>query len=178
MSRLLAVGLGAIVVLAGVYALSQVFVARDDAGVASDAPAGPGTLERDRGAEHGSPATPRRTGDPPTSGPHQPALVPRDARALADDQLLHALELGNVVLVYPDPRPPPALRALQRDVSGPFDAELAAAGQSVLLVRDDRTEAIQALAWRRRLRARGPEDPALRAFAEAWLGKGVQGGAD
>lgn len=175
MSRLLAVIVGAVIVLGGVFLLAQLFVARDDAGVGGASAGGPGTLEPDRGAAHGSPAEPRRSGDPPTSGPHQPALLTRDARELADDEVLHALELGDVALVYSGARAPAQLRALQEEVAGPFDAELAAAGQAVALVRDDRIDGVQALAWRRRLKASGPDDPALREFAEAWLGKGAAG---
>jgi hypothetical protein len=162
----------AAVVLVGVYALAQLFVARDDAKVAG-AERGPGTLEPDRGAAHRENAAPREP-PLPTSGPHAPDLVTRDAQVLSPDQVLHALELGNVVLLYDGARPPAALRALQEELSGAFDAELAAAGQAVILAAggDGRTEA---LAWRRRLRASGPDDPALREFAEAWLGKGALG---
>jgi hypothetical protein len=74
--------------------------------------------------------------------------------------------------VHPGDRAPAALRRLQEDVSGPFDAELAAAGQMVVLTRWPGADGVQALAWRRRLVASGPADPQLRAFAEAWLGQG------
>jgi hypothetical protein len=168
-SRLLAVALGALVLLAGVYGLSRAFNARDDAGV--EATRGPGQAEPDRGAAHGAKAPARRTGDPPTSGPHEPSAIARDARELTDDQLLHALELGDVVLVYPGATPPAALRALQEDVAGPYDAELAAAGQAVILAREPGANGIQALAWRRRQRATSPGDPALRTFTEYWLGR-------
>jgi len=169
-SRLVAVLVGAVVVLVGVFALAQLFVARDDAGVASEA-GGVGTLEPDRGAEHREEPSSDLAARP-TSGPHVPDLVTRDARELTPDQLLHALELGNVVLLYPGPRPPAALRALQEEVAGPFDAELAAAGQSVILAEGPELEA---LAWRRRLAPSGPDDPKLREFAEAWLGQGAPG---
>ncbi len=173
MSRLLAVVLGVVVVLGGIYALTAVFSARDDANVTRTE--GPGRAEPDRGAEHGAPATLRRDGAPPTSGPHQPRLVTRDRRTLDDDRLLHALELGNVVLLYPGRTPPPALLRLQEQVAGPFDAELAAAGQTVILARAPDVGEVQALAWRHRQTASGPQDPALRAFAEYWLGRGLDG---
>ena len=35
------------------------------------------------------------------------------------------------------------------------------------------TDGVVALAWRRMLRARGPTDPALEAFADYWLGRGA-----
>ena len=173
MSRLLAVVLGAVVLVAGIFGLVALFNSRDDAGV-SGRGGGPGTLEKDLGAAH-RPAAPRASSDPPSSGQHRPRNVRRDGRALSDDQILHALELGDVVIAYPGARPPAALLALQRDVAGPFDAELAAAGQAVILARAAGTSGIQALAWRRRLRASGPDDPQLRAFAERWLGQGLDG---
>jgi Protein of unknown function (DUF3105) len=155
---------GAVVAAAALLALVLVLGSRDDAEVA---PAqGPGELQPDRGASHDTPAS--ASGDePPTSGTHRPELVTRDRRPLTDDQLIHALELGNVVIL--SERPDPALAAVQREVAGPFDAELAAAGQAVILAR--RPGPTVALAWRRALRS---DDTAeLRAFAEAWLGRGA-----
>jgi len=170
MARLVAVAIGALVVLAGVFGLIAVFNARDDAGV--ERSSGPGTQEPDRGARH-APAADSSGPDPPTSGTHRPELVARDARELSDDQILHALELGAVVLAYPSAEPPAELEALQEEVAGPFDAELAAAGQAVILARVPGIEGVQALAWRHRLRAAGPDDPALREFTEFWLGRGL-----
>jgi hypothetical protein len=152
------------IVAAAVALLGLVLVlgSRDDAEVA---PAqGPGELRPDRGAAHDGTARP--DGDePPTSGTHRPELVTRDRRPLTDDQLIHALELGNVVILAE--RIDPELLAVQRAVAGPFDAEVAAAGQAVILARRDGPTT--ALAWRRLLRT---DDPAeLQAFAEAWLGE-------
>ena len=172
MARAVAVALGAVVLLAGVFGLIALFNSRDDAGV--ERSTGPGTEEPDRGAKHG-PAGDRAGADPPTSGPHRPDLVSRDARALSDDQILHALELGAVVLAYPGAEPPQELEALQESVAGPFDAELAAAGQAVILARVPGVDGVQALAWRHRLKARGASDPALREFADYWLGRGLDG---
>jgi hypothetical protein len=154
--------------------LVAVLASRDSSSVGGAT--GPGVLEPDRGARHladnapATPASPPRT--PPTSGPHRPLTISRDRRALSDDQLLQALELGNVVLFYADAAPPSGLVAVQRDVSGPFDPELAAAGQAVILARRPGVQGVVAVAWRRRLVARDASDPALRAFAEAWLGRG------
>ena len=172
MSRLAALVLGAFVLLAGLYGLSTLVNSRDDAGVSRSS--GPGTREPDRGAAH-RPAGDRSEADAPTSGPHAPDLVPRDARALSDDAILHALELGDVVLVYPGTAPPAQLRAVQEEVAGPFDPELAAAGQAVVLARVPGASGIQALAWRRRLRASGAGDPSILTFAEHWLGRGLDG---
>lgn len=101
-----------------------------------------------------------------------PAAIKRDRVQLSDDQLLHALELGDVVLLYGTHAPPPQLRALQEQVSGPFDPVLAANGAAVILARRAGTDGVVALAWRRILRAPSPADPALEDFANYWLGRG------
>lgn len=173
MRRLGAGLVGAVVVIAGLAVLLLVFSARDDAGLSGAG--GPGKLEPDRGARHlpaGEHAPPGLT-DPPTSGPHHPRLVTRDRRRLNPDEVLHALELGNVIVFYGSPRPAPQLRALQNEVSGPFDAELAAAGQAVILAQRPDTGPALAAAWRRLLPAADPADPRLREFAESWLGRGA-----
>ena len=103
--------------------------------------------------------------------PGRPAGVTRDARRLSEDQIGQTLSLGNVVLRYRGARTPAPLRELQEELTGPFDAEIAAAGQAVVLASGG--EGIEALAWGRRLRARTPDDPELRTFAEAWLGEGA-----
>jgi hypothetical protein len=151
---------------AGAVALVAFFDARDDAQVVQAG--GPGERVRDLCAAHEDrPFEP--SSRPPTSGPHRPAAVRRDARAIGDDALLHALELGNVVLAYPGARPPAALRAIQDELSGPFDAQLAAAGQAVILARRADASRPIALAWAH------TEDggrEAMRAFADHWLGQG------
>jgi hypothetical protein len=100
--------------------------------------------------------------------------VTRDGAELSDDQILHALEAGNVVLVYGTRVPPRALRALAVDVAGPFAPALVRAGQAVVLARRPGTRGVLALAWTRLLRTPSPDDPQLRAFAEAWLGRGAR----
>jgi uncharacterized protein DUF3105 len=159
------------VAVAGLVALSLALSSRDDSQL-SAAPQGPGELQPDHGASHAAAAEP--SGDvPPTSGTHKPDLVTRDRTTLTDDQLIHALELGNVVILYEGARPDPALVQLQEDVAGPFDAELAAAGQAIILARRAGAGPATALAWRRLLRASSAEDPQLREFAESWLGRGI-----
>jgi hypothetical protein len=165
----LRVAVAVVVVLAGLAGLLLVFSARDEPEIAA-APAGPGALQPDRGARHVAETETPLPAAPPTSGPHAPVLVTRDRRALTTDELLHALELGNVVLLYPGRTPPASLVSVQEEVAGPFDAELAAAGQAVVLAPHDGP--MRALAWRRVLET---DDPAaLREFAEAWLGVGLQ----
>jgi hypothetical protein len=155
---------GLVVVLGGLYGLLALANGRDDAGVGAGAASGPGTLEEVDGG-----------GTPPTSGPHESRNVTSE-RHVDEDALLTALEQGDVVVVHPPGRTPAALTRLQEDVSGAFDPELAAAGQMVIVTPWPGVSDVQALAYRRRLRAKGPSDPRLRAFAEAWLGQG-KGGA-
>lgn len=102
-----------------------------------------------------------------------PAAIGRDGVRLSEDQVLHALALGDVVLLYggPGSAPPPALRALQQRVSGPFDAAVAAGGAAVVLGYDPGARGVTALAWRRILRAPNASDPALGQFADYWLGR-------
>jgi hypothetical protein len=154
--------------------LISVLAARDSSQVGGSS--GPGTLEPDRGAKRlgaDAPQTPASApGDPPTSGPHRAEPIARDATELSDDQLLEALQLGNVVFAYGGERPPDALVSVQREVSGGFDPSLAAAGQAVILARRPGVSGVVALAWRRKLAAPDASDPQLREFAEAWLGQG------
>jgi hypothetical protein len=157
--RRLLIGLAVVVVAAaGCFALISVLASKDS-GEVGGAP-GPGTFEATSNAS------------PPSSGGHTPSPVGRDRAELTDDQLLSALQLGNVVLVYPDAKPPAELVAIQNDVSGPFDPALEQAGQAVILMRRPDAK-LQALAWKRRLVASAPSDPALRDFADAWLGQGA-----
>jgi Protein of unknown function (DUF3105) len=151
---------GVAIGVAGLIALALAFNARDDAGLA-EAPEGPGELQA------------VGEGEWPTSGEHERALVTRDRRELTDDQILTALELGNVVILYDAAEPAAALVRLQDEVAGPFDAEVAAAGQAVILARRAGAGPATALAWRRVLEAADAGDPRLREFAEAWLGRGL-----
>jgi hypothetical protein len=158
--RALPAVLGVAVAVGVVVVAVLVLSARDESGLSSSAPAGPGQLQPE-GA------------DPPASGPHRDALVTRERQPLSDDQLVNALALGDVVILYEGSRPAPALVRLQRQVAGPFDAELAAAGQAVILAPRKGAGPATALAWKRILRADDPADPDLRSFAEFWLGRGI-----
>ena len=165
--------LGVVLVLAILAGALALLAGRDDAGVDATA-GGSGTLEPDHGARHLQPTdhVDRTAGPLPTSGSHHVVGVRADRRALSVDQVLEALELGDVVLTYPGRRPDPALVRVQRRVAGRFDPALAAAGQAVILVRSPGSGPATALAWRRRLRASRPSDPSLERFADAWLGRG------
>ena len=105
--------------------------------------------------------------------PARSARVTRDRRKLSRDQIQTALEEGNVVILYAG-RLPQELRQLQRDYTGgAFDAEIAAAGQAVVLVRNGVPSGYQARAWGRRLTVEVPQGQKLREFTEAWLGQGA-----
>ena len=156
--RAVPVLVGLVLVAAGLFGLMQLFTGRDDADITAGASQGPGALEE-------------QPGDPPTSGAVEPAPIGREGE-VPDELLVYALSLGNVALVYGSRQPPPELVQMRDDATGPFDPELAAAGQMALLVRRPGSEGIQALAWMRRLQVADPADAQLRDFVDAWLGKG------
>jgi hypothetical protein len=166
----LALSIGLIAVLSGYFA------GRDQAGITGASP-GPGQQFSDLGHTHlGQGALhPAYDSAPPTSGAHVPELVRRDQTELNDDQLLHALELGNVVVAYGGRTPPPGLVALAHKVAAPFTPTLAAAGLAVILDRRPRTTGLIGLAWTRMVRVSAPNDPLLREFAGFWLGRGAPG---
>lgn len=176
--RRLGAGLLALIVgLAGAVLLLLFLEGRDSSQVQPASVAGPGTLYADQGHAHlrpGQRPPHPYASDPPTSGPHVPVAIRADPAGtrLSDDQILQALESGDVVLLYGGTRPPAALSALADKVAGPFDPALAAAGQAVVLGRRVGTRGAVALAWRHMLRVADPRDPALAAFADYWLGRG------
>jgi len=173
-ARPLRYALAAVVALGAVVGLLLFVQSRDRSTFGGDSGGPPpGRLLPDQGNEHRRPPPAFRfVTDPPASGPHLPVPVRREG-SLTRDELLHALETGDVVFVYGSRALEPALRAVQEDVAGPFDPAVAAAGQAVVLDFRPHTGGVLALAWRRLLRARSPGDPQLRAFADAWLGKGA-----
>jgi hypothetical protein len=166
----LAVAFGAIALLSGFFA------ARDQAGV-SGAGSVPGLTFADLGHAHLSPGDPRPRYDsnPPTSGAHVPEPVGANGQQLSDDQLLEALELGDVVVMYGTTVPPPGLRSLASSLAAPFTPALAAAGQAVILARRPGTPGLIGLAWAHMVRVARPGDPLLRSFIAYWLGRGAPG---
>jgi hypothetical protein len=164
----LAVAVGVIALLSGGLAGG-----RDNPGVAIKAGAGPGTAYRDQGAQHLKPGQPHPTYDsnPPTSGPHVPTAVTANNAVLTNDQLLQALEVGDVVFMYSTPKPPGGLQAVADSVAPRFSRPLAAHGQTVILARRQGLGTITALAWRHILHSNNAGQ--LRAFAQFWLGKGA-----
>lgn len=170
------------IALGGVILLLLFFEGRDTSQLhrSTDTASGPGQLFPDQGSAHLRPGdAPARAyaSDPPTSGPHVPVAIRSDRAGtrINDDQLLSALELGNVVVLYGEPGPPAALVALQRKVAGPFDPALAAAGQAIVLARRPGTTGVVAVAWRHLLRTPAAQDQALAQFASYWLGRGAHG---
>lgn len=166
----MAIAFGAIALLSGFFA------GRDQAGV-SGADTGPGVPYRDLGHAHLNPGQPRPryNSDPPTSGAHVAEPVTADGAELNDDQLLEALELGDVVIAYGSPSPPPALSALARSLAAPFTPALAASGAALILDHRPGTPGITALAWAHLARVAAPTAPLLRQFVEYWLGRGAPG---
>jgi hypothetical protein len=172
----LAIAAASLAVAIGVIALlSGGLLAGNDAPGVSGADAGPGTAYRDQGDTLLKPGElqPVYDSNPPTSGPHLPEAVGADRRQLNDNQLLQALAAGNVIFVYGTPTPPPGLAAAARSVAPSFSRALAASGQAVILTPRPGTQGILALAWTHILRAATPTDPALRTFAQFWLGRGA-----
>lgn len=164
-----AIAIGVIALLSG-----GLLAGRDTPGVAGT-DAGPGVSYADQGDRLLRPgqARPAYDSDPPTSGAHRPATVTVDKAALSDDQLLAALSVGDVVLAYGTRTPPRGLAAVAAAVAPSFTPALAASGQAVVLMRRPGIRGIVALAWTHALRAASPQDPAVRAFAEFWLGRGA-----
>jgi hypothetical protein len=169
-SRLAGLVLGLVLVALAV----TVFSNRDQASVRAAA-TGPGQAFPDQGHAVLAPGTtpPAYNSTPPTSGPHAVVAVTRDDHRLSTGQLLTALQSGDIVIQYGHSTQRRPLRALQRGLSGPFRAALAAAGQAVLLEPVPGTPGVIALAWAHMQRSASPADPALLDFARYWLGQGA-----
>jgi Protein of unknown function (DUF3105) len=134
-----------------------------------------GISYRDLGDAHLTPGAklPRYDSDPPTSGAHVPVAVRHDQSTISDNQLLQALELGNVVVMYGTRQPPQDLRRLAASIAAPFTPALAAAGQAVILTRRPGTRGLLAIAWAHLLHVRSAADRQLRSFMLFWLGRGA-----
>ena len=166
----LALSVGLIVLLSGFFA------GRDQAGV-SGTGTGPGQAFTDLGHAALRPGQPRPAynTNPPTSGAHVDQPIPRAGAALNVDQLLSALQAGDVVILYGSRRPPAGLEQFARSAAPPFTPELAATGDAVILARRPGTAGVLALAWAHMLRVGRVSDPALREFVGFWLGRGASG---
>jgi hypothetical protein len=79
---------------------------------------------------------------------------------------------GNVALLYSDERLTRRIRELALATGGAAGKALVDAGQAVIVQRQPNLRVpVVAVTAARRLDAAGPEDPALRAFIEYWLGR-------
>lgn len=168
--------LSVLIAAVGVIGILTFVASRDSAPVQRDQ-SGPGRAFPDQGDRHIRPGDPRPRYDssPPTSGPHVPATIPADSRPLSRDQILHALEAGNVVITYGSAAPPPGLRtSLAPDLPPRYEPALASVGQELILGRRPGTSGLVALAWRHLLRVPSASDPRLAAFVDFWLGRGAQ----
>lgn len=166
--------LAGVAVAAGLVVVVLIVVSGRDTSTFTGSTSAPGTLEPDQGAAHHAPPPGfRYATDPPTSGPHVATPIIRPQVTLSRDQLLEALELGDVVLAYGDPADRASLQGVADQVAGGFDRTLVANGQAVLLDRLPGTTGVVALSWRRMLRVSSPSDQRLTAFANAWLGHGA-----
>jgi hypothetical protein len=165
----LAIAIGVIALLSG-----GLLAGRDAPGV-SGTDSGPGVAFRDQGDTVLRPGElqPVYDSDPPTSGPHIPSPVETNGAQLTDDQILQALSVGNVVFLYGTPSPPAGLAAAAAGVAPPFTPALAASGEAIVLGYRPGIDGIVALAWTHMLRTASPGDPALRSFAQYWLGRGA-----
>ncbi|MDQ2759347.1 MAG: DUF3105 domain-containing protein [Actinomycetota bacterium] len=174
-----AIGLASLALSIGaIAALSGFFAGRDTAQVSGSANAtGPGLSFPDLGHARLLPGQPGPHYDsrPPTSGAHVPEPLTRDGVRLSDNQLLQALELGDVVIEYGGGTPPPGLQPLARALAPPFSPALAAAGQAVVLAHRPGTNGVLGLAWAHAVSVGAPGDPRLRAFIQFWLGRGAPG---
>ncbi len=174
-----AIGLASLALsIAAIAALSGFFAGRDTAQVSGSGSAdGPGLAFRDLGHAHLLPGErrPRYDSRPPTSGAHVPEGLARDGVALSDDQLLQALEVGDVVIEYGGPAPPPGLQEAASTLAPPFSPQLAGAGQAVVLAPRPGTDGVLGLAWTHAVSVGAAHDPRLRGFAQFWLGRGAPG---
>jgi hypothetical protein len=155
--RLIPPLIGVVIVVGGLLLLLNVFSSRDTGDLATSNN-GPGQLES-------------APGNPPSSGATDGPNLVRETD-VGDPALVKALAQGNVALVYGSAKPPAGLADLREQLTGPFDPELAAAGQVAFLVHRPGTQGIVALAWKRRLTVTSPTDPALKDFIDVWVGKG------
>jgi hypothetical protein len=171
----LAIAVAALALSVGLLALLTGYFTRHDASGVSGTTSVPGQTYPDLGHRHlrHGQARAAYNSNPPTSGAHRVAAVTQDGTRLSDDQILTALESGDVVIVYPPGGPPAGLQQLAGRLASPFTPALSAAGQAVILAQRPGTTGLVALAWAHLLRVRSARDPALSQFTSFWLGHGA-----
>lgn len=174
----LGIGIGALAVAFGAIALLSGFFTSQDQPGFTGADTGPGIAFRDLGHAHlqtGQPH-PAYNSNPPTSGAHVPDIPTANGAELTNDQLLEVLELGDVVIMYGSPTPPPGLQALARQVAPAFNPALVATGAQLIFARRPGTNGLIGLAWAHMIRTTSAADPMLKVFAQYWIGRGAPGG--
>lgn len=170
-----AIGVASLVLSVGlIVLLSGYFTSHDPANV-TGAQSQIGASFPDLGHGHLRPGAPHPLYNsiPPTSGAHVDVPIVHDATELSDDQMLQALEEGDIVVIYGTRRPPAGLAALATRLAGPFTPALAGAGQAVILARRPGTTGLIAVAWTRMVRVSAASDTLLRQFIDVWLGRGA-----
>jgi hypothetical protein len=172
-ARTVRIALAVLLGIGGVIALIAFFNSRDDSTFSGTK--SPGQAFADQGARHLRPGAshPRYDSDPPTSGPHVARLPARDGGALSDDEILEAVELGNVVLLHSPGTSDAPLRAVARELDAGYDRDLADSGSAVLVGTRAGAGPVVAVAWRHLQRAASPSDPSIADFAEFHLGSGA-----
>jgi hypothetical protein len=172
-----AIVLASLVLSIGLIALLSGFFAGRDQSAVSSPSDGPGQQFADQGHAILRPgeAPPKYNSDPPTSGAHVPILPQRNNVALNDNELLQALQLGDVVIMYQPHQKPPGLSSLVAALASPFSPSLAQTGQAVIVAPRPGTSGVVGLAWAHMLRVNAPDDPSLAQFVQFWLGKGAAG---
>jgi hypothetical protein len=173
-----AIGVVSLALSVGLIALLSGYFAGQDPANISGGSVDVGLKFRDLGHRHLAPGELRPSYDsnPPTSGAHIPQPLTSANGSLNDNQLLQALEVGDVVFAYGTPSAPPGLEQLAHSIGGRFSPALAAAGQTVILDHRAGTRGVIALAWTRMLQVRSAADPSLKVFAQELLGRGAPGG--
>jgi Protein of unknown function (DUF3105) len=170
-----AIGLASLALSIGlILLLSGYFAGRDQPAV-SGGTTGPGQAFSDLGHAALRPGQPHPAynSNPPTSGSHVPEAVTRNEASLNDDQLLQALQVGNVVIAYGSRQPPLGLTAFARSAAPAFTPALAAAGDTLILAHRPGTSGLVGLAWAHLIRVQTASDPALAQFVAFWLGRGA-----
>ncbi len=168
-------GLVVVLALGGAIVILLIVAGSDNPG--GQAGSGPGATLPDAGSGQlpaGRHASPGNPADPPTSGRHAPATITSDATPITNDQLLDAIERGDVVLLYPGRQPPVALRTIAAELAPPFTPALVAAGGAVILAPRRGVDGVIGVAFRHLIRSPSPADPALAQFVNYWLGRGGQ----
>jgi hypothetical protein len=168
-----AIAVASLLLAIGLIALLSGFFAHRDQPEISGSTISIGEVLPDLGHArlHPGQLTPSYNSSPPTSGPHIPEPVVRNEARLNDNELLQALQTGNIVIVYGGRVPPHGLTALANSVAAPFTRALATAGQAVILARRPGTKGLIGLAWTHLIRVQSATDPRLRAFAQDLLGR-------